>query len=315
MKTAALEQLARRQAAEEEPCADQLRSIKMILNSLDALVYVADMDTRELLFLNDYGKARWGEPQGRPCWQVLQVGQSGPCEFCTNEQLVDAEGQPTGVHVWEFQNSVDDRWYQCRDQAIYWTDGRLVRLEIAIDISERKHMEQELRQAVQRAERLASTDELTGLNNRRAIFELGAQVFKQAKRSGRPISIIMFDVDRFKQINDKYGHDIGDKTLRALAACVQPLLRAGDIVGRLGGEEFAVILPETDLAAASTVAERLRTAIAAMRLPTAIPAIQCTCSFGVATSTDGVLGLEALLRHADKALLRAKRAGRNRIEF
>ena len=176
-------------------------------------------------------------------------------------------------------------------------------------------MEQELRQAVQRAERLASTDELTGLNNRRAFFELGAQVFKQAKRSGRPISIIMFDVDRFKQINDQHGHDIGDETLRALAACVQPLLRAGDIVGRLGGEEFAVILPETDLAAASTVAERLRTAIAAMRLPTAIPAIRCTCSFGVATSTDGALDLEALLRHADKALLRAKRAGRNRIEF
>lgn len=83
-------------------------------------------------------------------------------------------------------------------------------------------MKQELRQAVQRAERLASTDELTGLNNWRAFFELGAQVFKQAKRSGRPISILMFDVERFKPINDKHGHDLGNETLRALAACVQP---------------------------------------------------------------------------------------------
>lgn len=129
------------QLDEGQLCPDQFRSISIILNSLDALVYVADMQTGELLFLNDYGVAHWGEPAGRPCWQVLQSEQTGPCAFCTNEKLVDEDSRPAGVYVWEFQNSVNGSWYQCRDQAIYWVDGRLARLEIATDITERKRLE------------------------------------------------------------------------------------------------------------------------------------------------------------------------------
>lgn len=293
---------------------DQLRSISMVLNSLDALVYVADMETQELLFLNDYGKARWGEPDGRPCWQVLQAGQSEPCLFCTNDKLLDEHGQPNGVYVWEFQNSVTGRWYQCRDRAFYWIDGRLARLEIATDITERKRMEQDLRAAVLRAERLASTDELTGLNNRRAFFELGAQAFRQAQRASSPIAVIMFDIDHFKRINDRAGHAAGDAVLRTLATHAQAVVRDADILGRLGGEEFALILPEADLAAALAVAERLRAAIAAMRVATAAQPLSCTCSFGVAASADGSAALESLLGRADKALLQAKQRGRNRIQ-
>ena len=140
---------------------EHYRSILTILDSLDALVYVADMQTYELLYTNEYGKNVWGDIQGKTCWKVLQEGQSGPCTFCTNDRLLDSEGQPSGVYVWEFQNTVNQHWYQCRDQAIRWTDGRLVRLEIATDITDRKLAEDELRIAKQRAEELAGQQSLS----------------------------------------------------------------------------------------------------------------------------------------------------------
>ena len=122
---------------------ESYRSIATILNSLDALVYVADMQTYELLFVYEYGRSIWGDIQGRTCWKALQTDQDGPCPFCTNNHLLDEFGMPAGVHVWEFQNTVNQRWYHCRDQAIRWTDGRFVRLEIASDITERKQAEED----------------------------------------------------------------------------------------------------------------------------------------------------------------------------
>ncbi|MDO9324771.1 MAG: cache domain-containing protein [Methanoregula sp.] len=114
---------------------------RTVMNSLDALVYVADMQTYELLFVNEYGRKIWGDIAGKTCWKTIQTGQSGPCPFCTNSKLVDSSGNPNGVRVWEFQNTITNRWYECRDSAISWVDGRIVRLEIAMDITERKRAE------------------------------------------------------------------------------------------------------------------------------------------------------------------------------
>jgi PAS domain S-box-containing protein len=117
---------------------------KTVMDSLDALVYVADMDTHEILFLNQTGRNAWGDIAGKRCWETIQKGQTAPCGFCTNDRLLDAEGNPTDVVVWEIRNTLNGRWYECRDRAIRWTDGRLVRLEIATDITERKHGEEAL---------------------------------------------------------------------------------------------------------------------------------------------------------------------------
>lgn len=125
-----------------------------LVDSMDALVYVADMETYELLFVNRYGRETWGNFEGRLCWQVLQAGQDGPCAFCTNQRLLDTEGKSTGTYVWEFQNTDNNHWYQCRDQAMPWTDGRMVRMEIAIDITARKEAENAL---AAEKERLAVT--------------------------------------------------------------------------------------------------------------------------------------------------------------
>lgn len=290
-------------------------TLRTILDSLDALVYVSDLETYELLYLNAYGRQLWGEPKDRKCWQVLQGGQTGPCTFCTNNQLVDNRGEPTGVYVWEFQNTNNQRWYQCRDLALSWTDGRLVRLEVATDITDRKEAEEQLRRAVELAETRANTDELTGLNNRRAFFTLGEQATRQALRNQHPLSLIMFDLDHFKQINDSYGHAIGDRVLQKVATTVDSMARDADVLGRIGGEEFAILMYNTDPNESSHLAERIRQAIAESTIEVAGRPLGCTASFGIAAAHGRPISLEHLLSEADHAMYRAKSRGRNRVEI
>ena len=135
--------ITQRKKAEEALQASSER-FRTVMDSLDALVYVADMESYEILFLNRVGQRIWGDASGKKCWNTIQTGQTGPCPFCTDDKLRDAAGKPTGILVWEFRNMVNGRWYECRDSAIEWTDGRLVRLEIATDITERKRAEEAL---------------------------------------------------------------------------------------------------------------------------------------------------------------------------
>jgi PAS domain S-box-containing protein len=111
---------------------------RLVMDSLDALVYVADMDTYEILFINKSGRELFGDITGSICWQSLQSGKNGPCSFCSNKYLLDENGNIRDVYIWEFQNTVTERWYHLQDRAITWIDGRIVRLEIATDITERK---------------------------------------------------------------------------------------------------------------------------------------------------------------------------------
>ncbi|MBI2425839.1 MAG: response regulator [Candidatus Hydrogenedentes bacterium] len=150
--------------AEEALDAEHARFVT-IMDALDALVYVADMETHELLFVNAYGRSVWAAAAGEKCWNVLQSEQNGPCSFCTNTRLMDAEGNPAGPLVWEFENTFNHEWYQCRDEAIRWPDGRIVRLEIATNITARKQAEEErlhLERQVQHAQKLESLGVLAG---------------------------------------------------------------------------------------------------------------------------------------------------------
>ena len=138
--------VSKRKRTEEELTGSNER-FRTVMDSLDAVVYVADPDSHKVLFVNQHGRDIWGDVVGKTCWRVLQSGQTGPCRFCTNDKLVDGSGEPTGVWKWEFQNTVDRQWYECRDRAIRWTDGRLVRMEIATNITERKQAEDQLRES------------------------------------------------------------------------------------------------------------------------------------------------------------------------
>jgi PAS domain S-box-containing protein len=129
----------------EESLRESNARLTNVMNSIEALIYVVDMETYEILFLNDHGRKELGDVAGKICWQALQEGQTGPCGFCTNHLLIKRDGTPAEPYLWEFQNSITGRWYDCRDQAIPWNDGRLVRLEVATDITARKMAEEALR--------------------------------------------------------------------------------------------------------------------------------------------------------------------------
>ena len=127
-----------------------------ILDNIEILVYVADINTYEVLYANKYTRRLFGDIKGKICWQSIQKGQDGPCSFCTNDKIVNADGTPTGVYQWEFQNTVTGKWFDIRDTAIDWESGRIVRLEVALDITKRKKAEQEL---------TASQEQLKKVNN------------------------------------------------------------------------------------------------------------------------------------------------------
>jgi two-component system NarL family response regulator len=129
--------------------------LQSIFDNLDMLIYVTDIETHEVLFVNARTRAEFGDVEGQICWQTLQRGQTGPCDFCTNDRLIE-DGEPTGTYRWELQNPVTGRWYYLQDQAFRWPDGRLVRIEVATDITEQKQAE---RQVLDQQRRLARLEE------------------------------------------------------------------------------------------------------------------------------------------------------------
>lgn len=284
-------------------------SVSTILNSLDAIVYVADIETHEMIFMNKLAIENFGNHKGAPCYSILQKGQDKPCDFCTNHLLVNDNNEPEKVHVWEFQNTINNNWYECRDQAIRWIDGRLVRMEIAIDITNRKKMETNLKLAKQKAENLASIDHLTQVRNRRSFF---TDAKKMINSNEGFTSFIMIDVDYFKKINDTYGHIIGDKVLKSITVLIEKNIRKEDIFGRLGGEEFAILLPNIDLEIALKIADSLRKKIYEHNITIDDIIINVSCSFGVATLNEA--DIDEIYSNADNALYAAKNNGRNRVE-
>ena len=158
--------------------------------------------------------------------------------------------------------------------------------------------------------RLAATDELTGIANRRHFLASAGRDLERARRSGRPLSLLVLDLDRFKRVNDHYGHLVGDAVLRAVSAAVVADLRAGDVAGRYGGEEFAILLPDTEEVEAALVAERVRSNIAAVAVRAARHDVRVTASVGCCTAWGpDVPDLDALLACADTAQYQAKVLG------
>ena len=160
---------------------------------------------------------------------------------------------------------------------------------------------------------MASMDDLTKVPNRRYFMESLNRELAQSQRYGKKLCLLMMDADNFKGINDNFGHDAGDQTLKHLADILRGTLRESDLLGRLGGEEFAAILPETQLDEAETAAQRIRREVMKSRLPYGDRDIRLTVSIGVACARDGVPDAKELLRRADMAMYRAKDAGRNRV--
>lgn len=191
------------------------------------------------------------------------------------------------------------------------------------DITQRKHAEEELQKAKLEAEKarehaeyLASTDYLTGVLNRRAFIQRLNSEYERAERHGTPFSLVLADIDRFKKVNDTYGHQAGDLVLQEFARCLSSHCRPYDFVGRHGGEEFIVCLPDTDCIQAEKAAERMREAV--QKLTVAFgeqqTVIRFTSSFGISSIVDAPNdSVDAVIGRADTALYKAKTMGRNRV--
>jgi diguanylate cyclase (GGDEF)-like protein len=170
----------------------------------------------------------------------------------------------------------------------------------------------ELKRAYARIEELADTDELTGTFNRRCIMKNLEQEIVRAQRSRRACTVAMIDLDFFKRVNDRFGHPVGDEVLRTFGLIVYANIREIDKIGRYGGEEFLLILPEAGIEEAANATDRLRSVVADVDWPTIASGLQVTMSAGVAEVRDGDTA-DRLLTRADVALYRAKAEGRNRV--
>lgn len=162
---------------------------------------------------------------------------------------------------------------------------------------------------------LATTDALTNVANRRAILEYGTQQLRECVQRNLPLSVVALDIDNFKAINDRFGHEAGDKVLRKVSALLAGGIRKADMIGRLGGEEFLIVLPGYDAEGAAAIADRLRETLAKTDMSDVAPDLRVTSSFGVASLVDCSSDFSALLRHADRRLYRAKNVGRNKVVY
>lgn len=172
----------------------------------------------------------------------------------------------------------------------------------------------DIRYAVDKIKQVSDTDDLTGLYNMRAFSNMLQRAFKQSVRYGHSMSVVMIDSDNLKQINDKHGHDAGNRLLQHLVRCVREQLRGSDVMARFGGDEFIVLLSETNSKGAQEMAERIRKAIEISRFNIRGGDTNVTVSLGVASYPDDGGNLEVILDKADKAMYRAKQKGRNKVE-
>ena len=275
-----------------------------------------------LLTLDHQGQVReWNSSVERVTGRdsARTIGQ--PYSVFYPADALDATGAIDRLHEADCSGwSLDEGWRLRADGSRFWGSCLIAPLHAADevmpedrayslvirDVSDRREATEALRRAV-------ACDHLTGLANRRALFEACELELQRWHRAPRPLSLVMIDADHFKRINDQFGHATGDAVLRHLAAGLSATFRAMDVVARLGGEEFVVLLPGCGEQAAAMISQRLCDSIAAKTVAVDGVTVHYTVSVGVASMDAAVDGVEALIERADKAMYAAKAAGRNRV--
>jgi diguanylate cyclase (GGDEF)-like protein/PAS domain S-box-containing protein len=222
------------------------------------------------------------------------------------------------------------RWQRWTHRGIFLDDGRLVEYQaVGTDYTERKRTEDELQfikeslqvsnkeleQSLLREKELANIDSLTGVNNHRRLMDLAGQMFNVAARYLQPFSIVMFDIDYFKDINDHFGHLTGDTVLKTVIQVVSSQIRTSDIIGRYGGDEFVIVLPMTTLRKTGNLAKRIQEAVKKIQVQTLKGKAAVTISIGIAEMLQSQQDsqVESIINRADEAMYTAKHKGRNQI--
>ena len=304
-------QLARTNRQLEARVADRTRKVEegrallhFILDTSPSEVMLAEAQSGRVHFMNHRLIERLGlqePPQTLFLHQLLHDAPAGERLMRTLDQY----GQVDGMEALIGGNP--PHWSSLSARLIE-VDGQLAHLLWGFDISLHKQLEEQLRE-------LATRDALSGLLNRRAFLERGGALFDHCRRHAKPCAVLMLDIDHFKRINDQHGHQMGDEAIRACAQAIASALRGADLLGRVGGEEFAALLPLSTAAEAARIAERIREGVAhlGLRTPQGQP-LALTVSIGVAQMAPGHRDMHALLADADAGLYQAKAGGRNKVQ-
>lgn len=273
----------------------------LLIEQMDDGMLVLD-ERRRIIDLNPAMQALIGQQRGSLLSRPLQEALANRAELYHG--IVAADLAPTEVSL---DGGSASQQYEVTSRMLIERGSPMGRLIVLRNITRLKTIQAELFTH-------ATTDMLTGLYNRRQFLLLAQAQLEVAVRHRHPLAVLLFDIDRFKLVNDTYGHATGDEVLRAVACTTRVTLRTADILCRYGGEEFAVLLPETSLSEAYPAAERLREAVAACRIAAPAGLISPTISVGLALyDAEHHADLELLLRQADQAMYQAKQAGRNRV--
>lgn len=298
-----------------------------LLDILPFSAYAVDVNTFEVVYANKLMSEHMYAPRKESCWEKI-YGQEEVCSWCSVHELKKRHAiYKSDKLVTTFFDESTDKWYQSFDEIVKWPDGRDVRYSIAVDITEQKEIQasmikthtklaiktKQLQEANIKLEDMATKDYLTGVNNRRNFFKLGNQILNLNLQSKEFIYVAILDLDKFKQINDNYGHKIGDLVLKEFTNKVSSLLDENDIFGRLGGEEFAIIGLAKDKEKVIEKLDSIRKKIEESTINEDNKNINFTVSIGLTIRNDNESSLDTLLENADKELYGAKEQGRNRI--
>lgn len=287
-----------------------LKLCQLVLNDVGAYVFVKDKNKKYIYanqLINNLFKDRFDSIIGLTDNDLFDLVASSDAQ--DNDDIVLRFG--TSIKANEIsiiKSTGEKRVYLSVKKPIYNQHKEIVGIMgISTDISEIHSLKEEL-------EVQATTDHLTGLYNRRFFFELAKRTFSESQRHNNPLSIIMMDIDFFKKINDKYGHPVGDIIINVISSQSRSLLRKEDIISRVGGEEFAILLPNTDMKSAQLIAEKIRYHVGSQSLTGEwVGKIEPKISLGVSTYTQGDTEFHEMYTRSDKALYEAKYSGKNKV--
>ena len=302
--------------SKDKACTELYEQIQAVADSLPAPIFVLDYDGRYVAVFGGRSRSHYDSGQGligcfmqdvlpEEKWKlfldvVRKAIDTGTLQTC--DYILDS----AEVCVTETNGPTGPQWFHGRIHPVASHPGKTpAAVWLAINISEQKSMEERLK-------RLSERDDLTGVYNRRYFMQRLEKEYELARRRRYELSLISLDVDQFKAINDRFGHLEGDRALSHLTHTIRPQLRDRDILARVGGEEFAILCPATDLNETWSVAERIRRSVENSELKMDTDIINMRISLGLATLNPQDSGIHTLLSRADKALYQAKDTGRNR---
>ncbi len=300
-----------------------------LLDVIPFASYAADIDTYEVVYANKMMYEKMYAPREKACWKKI-YGQEDVCSWCTISKFKQREKlYNSGKIESTFFDEATDKWFQVYDEIVRWPDGKTVKYTIAVDITEQKEIQasfikthtklalqtRKLKSTYEKMEILATKDFLTGINNRGNFFTLGEKLWETELEEGLNIYVAMLDIDKFKSLNDNYGHKIGDKALLEFTKSVSIHLAKDDIFGRIGGEEFALIIVALCSDDVENRLETIRKDVASIVIENEQQEkIQFTVSIGLFEKENNI-PLDKALECADEKLYEAKESGRNKIIF